>query len=341
MTKLNDQIMEKLLYINNYNCPVKLNDDITANHMWGVDKLKNRYNITCAKVPGDILKFNFKGVALVNSIFRNFILFIRYFRYPIIYSACGNMTTGFAFANKLHIGKRRIYMIQHHGDKIWFPSSYSKIMFLSPIIANKYNFSNKVVINWGGCVDYAEHFIPSQPAFKCDFISAGKSGRDHECMIKVASRINAKTIIVAGFSNTLYDNSKVKVISGNSQTKNSICYEEVYKLYAKSRFIVIPIHKRTGRSCNTLSGLTTFVDAVILHKPVLISDNTNIGVDVESMGIGLFYRSGDEFDMKEKMEYLLSLSDEKYKKMCQNMESFAKNYTYDGFCKQLINIIDN
>ena len=226
------------------------------------------------------------------------------------------------------------------GVKIWFSGSYSSVMFISPIIANCYKLSNKKIINWGGCLDYAKHFISNTPILTYDFISAGKSGRDHECMIKAANQINAKTIIITGYNKTLYDKSKITIISGNSAQKNSMKYDDVYKLYTQSRFIVIPVRKKNGKACYSLSGLTTFVDAAVLNKPILISDNTNIGVDVEKLGIGLSYHAGDENDMKRKMETLLSLSNEQYYEMCSNMRTLSHKYTYDCFCKQILEIIN-
>lgn len=68
------------------------------------------------------------------------------------------------------------------GGKIWFSGNYSSIIFISPIIANCYKLSNKKMINWGGCPDYAKHFMSNTPILTYDFISAGKSERDHECM---------------------------------------------------------------------------------------------------------------------------------------------------------------
>ena len=107
--------MKKLLYINNYNCPVRKDIGITNNHMWGIDKLAEKYDVTYANVPNNIIKVKFKGVTLINNILRNFILLVKYFKFPIVYSACGDMTTAFAFFFYFHLGKRKLYMIQHHG----------------------------------------------------------------------------------------------------------------------------------------------------------------------------------------------------------------------------------
>lgn len=158
-------------------------------------------------------------------------------------------------------------------------------------------------------------------------------------MIKAANNIEAKTIIVAAVNDTEYDKSKITVISGDNPSKNSSKYDYVYRMYAKSKFIVIPINVRPYKQRYCLAGLTTFVDAVIMHKPVLVSDNTNMGIDVKKLGIGLEYKAGNVEDMRQKMIQLQSLSDEEYYTMCNNMRNYSQTYNYDEFCKDIVAII--
>lgn len=78
-----------------------------------------------------------------------------------------------------------------------------------------------------------------------------------------------------------------------------------------------------------------------MHKPVLASDNTNMGIDIEGLGIGMIYKAGNVEDMRNKMQQLLSLSEKDYKQMCDNMKEHSKTHNYDEFCNEIISIIEH
>lgn len=332
--------MEKLLYINNYRCSKEHSMESPDNHLWGIDALNKVFDVTCAKVPDDVLRVRFKGSSFINNFIRSAKMLFRYFRYDVVYSACGDYTYAFALANILHFGKRRLYMIRHHGDKkILFSKGYSRIIFISPYVYSLYQLTNKAIVNWGGQLSYADKFAQAKVSFEYDFVSAGKSGRDHSCMIAAANTIDGKTLIISAVNNMYYDPLRVTVLSGNDSHRNSTSYDDTYTAYAKSRFIVIPIAQRTPKTANNLSGLTTFVDAVVMKKPVLISDNTNMGIDVEALGIGVVYKAGDIYDMREKMQQMMAWSADEYQAACRNMDEYSKTHNYDEFCREILAIV--
>lgn len=331
---------QKLLFINNYLCTLEQNDSCPKNHFWGVEELLEYYDVTCAKVPGDLIHFSFKGVYFINTLYKCLYLAIRYFSFPIVYSACGELTAGFALFNMLHLGKRKLFKIHHHGGKSIFCSKgYTKILFISSCIRKYYaNLSNTSNIVWGGDIVFAQRCLQTAPIkdIRYDFISAGKAGRDHRSMILAANQLDTHTMIISAINDTDYDKDKVTVLSGTDSKKNSTGYVDVFHYYIQSKFIVIPIVPRNQGERYVLSGLTTFVDAVVLHKPVLISDNTNMGVDVEGLGIGMVYKAGDVEDMRKKMQLLLSLPDGEYQKMCDNMKRYSVGRSYADFCSCLL-----
>lgn len=149
----NQDFMKKLLYINNYRCSNKHSEASPDNHLWGADALSKVYDVTCAEVPGNTIKVHFKGSSYISNFLKSLKMLFQYFRYDIVYSACGELTDAFALANMLHLGKRHLYKIQHHGGKkIPFHSGYTKIIFISPFVSSQYALVNKTnVIFWGGC----------------------------------------------------------------------------------------------------------------------------------------------------------------------------------------------
>lgn len=328
--------MKELLYINNYNCTNKHRDGYPDQHLWGVDALSKTYNVTCAQVPKDIVKNGIKGAGRINSFLKSLVLLIRYFKYDIVYSACGDLTDAFALANILHFGRRRLYKIQHHGNShILFSKGYSKIIFISPVIKEYFsNFKNTCLLTWGGQQAFASPYIKDSK-IEYDFVSAGKANRDFQCMAHALEGLEAHAIIITSTANFDYDTNKIEVVSGTTP------YPETYKYYSVSKFICIPTRVLLGKAKGTLSALTSFVDAAIMHKPVLVSDNTNMGIDVDGLGIGLTYKAGDAEDMRLKMQHLLSLTDEEYKRMCKNMEEYSKIHNYDTFCNELVQLVSS
>lgn len=158
-------------------------------------------------------------------------------------------------------------------------------------------------------------------------------------MCKSVEQIDAKALIITSKVDFHYDKSKVIVIGGNDRHKNSLNDIDTYHYYGLSKFICIPAKLKIGKDKKNLNGLTSFVDAVVMHRPVLISDNTNMGIDVESLGIGFIYKAGNVNDMCNKMKQMLSMSDNAYLEMCHNMKLYSLTHNYTIFCKELLNII--
>lgn len=192
----------------------------------------------------------------------------------------------------------------------------------------------------GGQISFAEKFISTTAKYQYDFVSAGNTARDNDCMIAAANTVEGKTLIISTVNNLCYNKAKITVLSGNESNRYSTSYNETYAIYAQARFIVVPIVRRIQKT-KSLSGLNSFVDAVVMHKPVLASDSTNMGIDIEGLGIGMIYKAGDVEDMRNKMQQLLSLSEKDYKQMCDNMKVYSKTHNYDEFCKEIIDIIEH
>lgn len=328
---------EKLLYINNYNCTNIRTNDNPDNHLWGADYLSDYYDVVCAKIPESIIKKKFKGSETINNLYKSFILLLRYYKIPNVYAACGDLSTGFAFANRFHLGHRNLFQIQHHGTrKILCHTGYNRLIFISQCISDYYNsITNKITISWGGSLEFAKRYRENKE-IDYDFISAGKTGRDHDLLITATSRNKGcKTVIVTGDNHAENIPENVTIYSSGDKKLNSLKAEDVFRLYSHTKFIVIPVISQSQNNFKILAGLTSFVDAVVMHKPILISDNTNMGIDFEKLGIGLVYKHEDADDMAKKMEIMLNMSDSEYTIMCENMAKYAEDHNYDTFCKKI------
>jgi glycosyltransferase involved in cell wall biosynthesis len=67
-------------------------------------------------------------------------------------------------------------------------------------------------------------------------------------------------------------------------------YPELVALYAQARAIAIPLHVRWPWPIN---GLQSLLDALGMGKPVILTRNPWIDIDVERLGIGIWVAPGD------------------------------------------------
>lgn len=260
----------------------------------------------------------------------NLLIFIQNWNINIIYSALPGYTIIFALCKKLGIRRYQLISIVHHPTSfILFPECYDKLIFISPVVhkifEDKYPHlkSHFEYLFWGGDMDFYSYHKIKRP-LKYDFISAGKTLRDYSLFFNGLSSLSCKYIAIG---------------SRNSQ-QNEISYSSLMQLYNESRFVVIPILP-LGDFPSVLSGLTSFLDAICLGLPVLISDNTLIGIDVEKEGMGYIYKAGNEDDFICKSERMLATTSEEYLTMRKKCMDFALKNSCKKFNSKLIEIIND
>lgn len=318
----------KLLYINDYandylyvkKCEEK---KYPSQHLWGVMELLHHFDVKFSKV----YKLRYSKISLLIN---NLLIFMRNWNINVVYSALPGYTICFALCKKLGICRYRLISIVHHPTSfILFPECYDKLIFISPVVhkifEDKYPHlkSRFEYLFWGGDMDFYDYYKIKCP-LKYDFISAGKTLRDYSLYFKGLSSLLCKYID----------------IGSRSSRQNEISYSSLMQLYNESRFVVIPILP-LGDSPSVLSGLTSFLDAICLGLPILISDNTLIGIDVEKEGMGYVYKAGNEDDFICKSKRLLATTSEEYLTMSKKCIDFALKNNYKKFSDNLIEIIND
>ena len=314
-----------LLYINDYAnnySYIKIcnRGEYPAHHLWGIDHLHDDYDICFARM------IKIKSYPRISLLLNNLLIFFLYaWRAEIIYSALPGYNFLFLLCKKLHIRKYKIITIVHHPtSKILFPEVYNKILFISPFVFNKYKFlPNAEYLFWGGDLKFYAAYNKSNEIPKYDFISAGKTYRDYALFEKCMEKLRCSYI----------------TFGSKNSSKNEISYVDLMHYYNRSRFVVIPVIDYGLSMPPVLCGLTSFIDAVMLGIPLLMADNTLIGVDIEKEGVGLLYHAGDEMDFEEKARKILAMSESEYRKMRENCFAFSEQYNYDVFCTTLLQIL--
>lgn len=316
--------MKKLLYINDYAVGDSYVDlcnkqEYPSQHLWGLDKLRNTYSIKYAYAKKS------KKFPRLRLFLNNILFFLRNCNVDIVYSALPGYSLFFLLAKKLGLKNYKIVTIIHHpNSRILFPSLYDRMICISPYTFDKFHFyANSEYLFWGGDWNFYEKWKELKGEKNISFISAGKTYRDYFLLEKVMNELGVS----------------YKIFGNRNSQKNEISYLNLMNYYNASRFVVIPVVDHVNLNAQVLCGLTSFIDAVMLGIPILMSDNTLIGIDIEKKNMGYVYRAGDELDLRNKVNKLLNLSDFDYLKMRESCLEFARINCYNKFCDRLLEIL--
>ena len=318
--------MRKLLYINDYACNPDVvvqcrNGHYPESHLWGIKEFVDNNGAEslrwhqARKSKGRFRK--------LKHVLENLRIFLKYCGCDVIYSALPGYEWLFLLAKKMGIKKFRIITVVHHpGSRLLLSGMYDKLIFISRTAYERFShLPNAEYLFWGACLkSTGVDKLRQTPEF--DFVSAGKTHRDYELM---------KSVMDA-------QNIRYKIFGAKSSTENEISYSELMRFYERSKFICIPM-KEVQPVNSVLIGLTSFVDAIALGIPVLMSDNSLIGVDVEGLGLGKIYKTGNTADFYKQMSSLMELTDGEYKEMCANCLDFSRKNSFEKFSKRVNELI--
>lgn len=308
----------KLLYINDYACSPDVIEycqkgNYPRSHLWGVFDylLTHRGGIKwhCARKS---LKY-----PRIQHLWEIFKIFVKYWNVDIVYSALPGYELLFLLVKKLRLKKYKIVTVVHHPcQRLHMLPAYDRLIFISKKAYEKYqDKDNTEYIFWGPDMDF---YLQKADEIEYDLVAAGKTHRDYNLMKSQCNKFNVKYII----------------FGDKSQIKNEISYVDLLNIYCKSKFVCMPL-SNINLDGKLLIGLTSFVDAMALGLPVLISDNSEIGIDIEELNLGLVYKAGDEKDFASKLKTLISMSDNDYNEMSKSCHEFAVHNSFSIFSRKV------
>lgn len=285
-------------------------------------------------------------LSLKRKIYRKRVL-NKYRDFDIIYSAMtGSMQMNY-YSRLKEKGKMKaklIAVLHHPVNTLKYPSAYHKILFLSKGVETGFTYPHKEYLFWGGPdLSYYDYWInklqKNREMKDIIFISNGKSHRNHDEFLYVADKLQVKAIVTCD-NTTLpekkYLNNKNFNILYPNNSKRAITSNENIELVLSADVMVIPVRTDNIHLC----GLTSFVDAIALGKPVIMSDNTFIDIDIEKEGFGFIYKAGDVLDLEAKMNVFL---ENKFLalEMGKRAREFAQKMNFkDVWAKRLLEIIE-
>lgn len=116
-----------------------------------------------------------------------------------------------------------------------------------------------------------------------DFVSAGRTNRDHALLIDAVRTARLTGTIFDGKRRTEYVHGEA-----TSSTKGSAGYPEIIERMAAAATVVIPLADPSA-----LSGLTEIADAAALGVPVVVTRNDVMPYDIVGSGAGVTVDAGN------------------------------------------------
>ncbi len=346
----------KVLLINNY--PMDHAWDLwqrgeyPGHHLWGATHLKQH------DIEVDILPY--QKFKLLNKIGRKLglgdhleqqirILFHPQ-NYDVVYSACQTNTFLLALLRSLHLFRKPIVALIHHPlgqsalQNALFLHGHDQLLCLSSTVMHAFPPTSPVVkkidyIEWGADLAFYDAVPRSaqHSAAKPLIISAGKTERDHDTLVSACCDLDCalKIYCSAATAPTVANLPPHIEICASTSTNNAVSYQTVLAAYRQATAIAIPLTKT-----DNLAGLTSLLDAMAVGKPVVMTRNKQVDIDIEQEGIGIWVDPGDVEGWQQAITYVLDHPDEARAMGDRGRELCEKKYSLEIFTRHLANALN-
>lgn len=287
-------------------------------HLWGGEELEAKgYHLDYVTYEGFSLK------VLTH-------LWLLSFRYDNIFIPVSSYSKYLGILKKVGLLRPRLIVVLHHPpfDKILRYGKYDKILFLSKPHWQQLYVPGSSYYPWGCDIDFYKNngLVKTDTPKDIAFISNGYTNRDNDTLVKAAIYSQKRLFYTAHQEINCNNNDKIQHCKTYFQTDL-----EILRVMYRYDVLVIPTFK-TREMIGTI-GLTSFMDAVGMHMPVIVASNSPISFLVKENKVGLVYETGDAKDLASKMQ---AISDKDvYLQMRKNMAIYSETIALTKVNKQL------
>jgi glycosyltransferase involved in cell wall biosynthesis len=354
MSILSNVTAVKVLYFNNLPTEVlwrEWQDGVSPEHqLWGVPGMQ-RLGLKVDVLPYEGFRW-LKNLSARLKLLGDLDQQIRVLRvasqYDVIFCGCQHDALLLGLLRFLRILRTPVVVTMHHMVHPVFRSrsmfnalfgSISSFVCLHRRVANELMSRFDVpthrveVIEWGGDASFYANVAPFDGGSLADqpngVVAAGRTFRDYEVLIRAVrdTAIPLRIFCTQDVYPTerLSDNIAVHAQSGLSTLKALLSH------YQGAAVIAIPMVHLPDK----LIGLTSLLDAMAMGKPVVMTRNAHIDIDIEGEGIGLWVEPGDAEGWTRCLTYLLSHPDESRAMGQRALALVQGKYHIDRFSTQL------
>jgi glycosyltransferase involved in cell wall biosynthesis len=229
----------------------------------------------------------------------------------LVYAPCASQTQGLQYLRAIGLLDKPIVCLVHHPftrgradvlrrpQRRLFVRGADHLPSLSRSVSRALgdlgvSSARTAALRWGPQADY---YRPRAGAGE-GVVAAGRTGRDFGTLAR-AARSSDTPVVLIGLQGQFEDDvfrgcSALQVIEQPNvppqpgRAVGWMKYPELLEHLSGARAVAIPLfgdHK--------LCGLTSLMDALGLGKPVIMTRNRHIDMDIEALGIGLWVEPGD------------------------------------------------
>ena len=312
--------MRKIFVLNNYSFQrvwQEVQDKLKPNHhLYGINYLK-QYGYELVLVPFDDAQKHFttrfsrfwkksKLPIPLGDLFQQLYVLRHCTAKDVVYAPCQTQTQFLSYLRAIGLFRAKIIVLAHHPPirgryraiRTWFfrwelrgTDAYPS---LSERIATKINTfmpHKSKGVHWGPDMKFYEPYQDDQ--LGTYYLAAGRTGRDFATFATacVAAQVNAKIVCLKNdFERHLKpfaEQQNINVIA--NEAEQDYMYDQLTPIMAAARAICIPLYEAKSH----LAGLTSLTDALALGKPILMTRNDFIDIDIEKEGIGFWIAPND------------------------------------------------
>lgn len=307
-----------------------------AQHTWGVS-LFEAQGVQPLIVP-------YKGSGLWHSLRAQIRVWLTQHRVDVVYAACQSETWLLSRLRALGLFWRPVVAVIHHplaGRLRGGPlvvRGHDRLLFLSERVreATAQAYPDRAArfhtLPWG--VDTAFYDQPrgsTRDFGQNYFVSAGKANRDHDTLAACASAGQHRTVIICSAQTAPANSDEAWVTVVSDQTGHAVSYGELTSIYRAARAVVIPL-----TDVSLLAGLTSLLDAIACGRPVIMTRNAFVDIDIEALGLGIWVPPGDQAALLAAMDRLAQ-DDALVQRMSEKARAFAlEGYAYETFAQRVV-----
>ena len=347
----------KVLFMNNYPMEPALEEwrrgEFPAHHLWGVTHMPE-HGIDVEILPFErypILNKVGKRFGLGNYLDQEIRAIFKSSKCDLVYSACQYNTLLLSVLRNLGIFRKPIVAVIHHPmpnnkRNVSFVKGHDKLVCLSESVMGELEDELNVdeqkacVLDWGVDLPFYERgetasVLEPNNSF---IVSAGKSARDHDTLAKAFFEIDYPLRIYCSAQSapSIPDLPSNIAVYYNHPTFNAISYFELLAEYRKAYAVAVPLI-----DTNSLAGLTSLLDAMAVQKPVIMTKNCRVNVDIEKEGIGIWVDPGDVKGWRDAVTYLLAHPDVAQEMGTRGYNLCQSKYNLKLFSSRLADVFRN
>lgn len=355
----------KVLLVNSYSMEKAYalweNGTSGSHHLWGKVELDRRGNVEIILFKHEKYKFlnkfgNFIGITHLDQQVR-ILGYLKHF--DVLYAPYSLSNTKLlVFLKLIGLFRKRI-VVTIHQPFLFSRSSnkwkrlftklillqYNASIFLSkPLMedtVNSLQISNEKVAekfstaNWGPDLEFYKNFNINIPFEDCSYIiSAGHTDRDYDTIIEAFRHIEFKLKIFC----TKNSVPSLKNLPPNVEISTDfIPYIELLEHYVHAKMVLIPlIYPKEKEGCQ---GMTGIQDVIAFNKPVVMTRNPFLNLNIEDEGFGVYVEKRDVMGWVHVIKALLNDSARLHAMQKSSQDVFLNKMNAEIFASSLENVL--